>query len=57
MNKIDIGKNVTIFPAEKPQFNVSLHSNTATFMRNDTIYEMPSKFDLKIVRTMWGQIQ
>jgi len=57
MNKIDTGKNVTIFPAEKPQFNVSLPSNTATFMRNDTIYEMPSEFDLKIVRTMWGQIQ
>ena len=57
MNKIDVGSIVTIYPAEKPSFSVSLPASTATFMRNDTIYERPSDADLKILKTTWGQIR
>jgi len=57
MSKINVGSIVTIYPAEKPSFSVSLPTSTATFMRNDTIYERPSDADLKILKTTWGQIR
>ena len=57
MNKIEVGTVVKIYPAEKPPFAVSLPASTPTFIRNDTIFEMPSDTDLKILKTAWGLIR
>jgi len=57
ISKIEVGTIVKIYPAEKPPFAVSLPTSTATFIKNDTIYETPSQIDLKILKTYWGQIQ
>lgn len=48
------GEKVYFIPAEKPPFNVILPSSLVRYQSNDTIFEQPSEYDLKIINTTWA---
>ena len=57
MESIDEGRIITIYPDEKPSFGVVFPTERLSYERNDTIYEMPSKYDRKILKTTWGSLK
>lgn len=54
MERYSPGQKVVFKPAEKPNFSVHFSQTTVQYENKDTLYEQPSAYDLKILKTAWG---